>query len=48
MLAEDLAFHIALESLGPRIPAGDDAGGIEHVDGVVGDRVDEELKPPFL
>ena len=48
ILSEDLAFHIALEALGARIPTGDDPRRIEHVDGIVGDRVDEELEASFL
>ena len=32
---------VALEPLRARVPAGDHAAGIEHVDGVVGDRLDQ-------
>lgn len=34
---------IALDPLGARIPRGDMAGGIEHVDGVVHHRLDQLL-----
>lgn len=42
MLADDLGGCIALEPLGAGIPARDRAGRIEHVDRVVGDRIDQD------
>ena len=42
MLADDLVRPIALHPLGAGVPVGDDAGRIEHVDGVVDDAFDEQ------
>ena len=44
MAADHLLRAISLEPLGTRIPGGDMALGIEHVDDIVGDRVDQQLK----
>src|SRR5581483_6109729 len=41
MLADDFGFVITLKQPGPRIPACDDALRIEHIDGVIGDRIDQ-------
>jgi len=43
MVAHDLVGRIALGSLSATIPVGDDPIGIEHVDGIVGDVLDQEL-----
>ncbi len=40
--AEDVGGLIALEALGARVPTRHMAGRIEHVDGVVVDRVDQQ------
>ncbi len=45
MLADNLVGLIALEAPGARIPAGDMPLGIEHVDGIVGDALDQHLEP---
>ena len=42
MLAQDLGFRIALEAVGTRIPATDVSLGIEHIDCVVGDGIDQQ------
>ncbi|HTH98092.1 MAG TPA: hypothetical protein VL574_11805, partial [Stellaceae bacterium] len=42
MLADDLAGRIALEALCAGVPADDNAAGIDHVDGIVGDRLDQK------
>src|SRR5262249_27110590 len=44
VLAQDLSGGIAVEALGPRVPAGHDAAGIEHEEGVVGDALDQHAK----
>ena len=44
MPADDLVGLIALEAPRARIPGGDVAVGIEHVDGVIGDRIDQQLE----
>src|ERR1700684_4566516 len=44
MLADDLGFFIALEAARAGIPGGDIALRIQHVDCVIGDGIDEELK----
>src|SRR5919202_6669435 len=44
MLADDLRLEVALGPLSARVPARDDAVRGQHVDGVVGDRPDEELE----
>ena len=41
MLAQDFGFLVAFEAPRPRIPARDGAVQIEHVDGVIGDRLHE-------
>ncbi len=40
--ADDFLRGVAIERLGARIPAGDAPLGIEHVDRVILDRVDDE------
>ena len=42
MLADDLVRRIALDALRPRIPVGDDAFGVEHIDRIVGDALDQQ------
>jgi len=44
MCADDLAGLIALEAARARIPGRDMAARLEHVDGVVGDRIDQQLE----
>jgi len=41
MLADNLVRFIALEPARTCVPADDDAGGIEHVDGVIGNTLDQ-------
>jgi hypothetical protein len=41
-MADDLGGLVALETLGAGVPAGHPSVGVEHVDGVVGDRVDQQ------
>jgi hypothetical protein len=48
VLTDDLGFGVALEALRPRVPACYDAGGIEHVDGVVGHRLDQKPEALFV
>lgn len=48
MLAQDLGLRVALETPGARVPAGDDARWVGHVDGVVDHSVDEQAKTLFL
>jgi len=43
-LADDLVGRIALQPRGAGIPAHDAAVEVEHVDGVVDDRIDQQLK----
>ncbi len=45
VLAENLRGLVALEAPGPGVPAGHDAVGVEHVNGVVGDVLDEQARP---
>ncbi len=45
--AEDLLGRIALDALAADIPAGDDAGGVEHVQRVVGDTLDQKPETAF-
>jgi hypothetical protein len=45
--AEDLGFLVALKALGPGIPACDDPLGIEHIDRIVGDRIDQHAITVF-
>ena len=47
MLSDHLGRAVALEVLGPGVPVDDDARRIEHVDGVVLDRLHQEAKAPF-
>src|SRR5689334_14178421 len=47
MLAENFRGAIALETLSARIPARHITFGAEHVDRIVGDRIDKETKTPF-
>jgi hypothetical protein len=42
MPADDLAGGVALDRLGPRVPVGDDAVRVEHVDRVVVDALDQQ------
>src|SRR5271165_7182588 len=44
MLADDFARRIALDALAPDVPAGDDARGVEHVERVVGDTLDQQAE----
>ena len=44
MPADDLVWLIALEALGAGVPARDVAGGVEHVDGVIGDCADQQAE----
>ncbi|MNI90593.1 hypothetical protein D3C73_1481340 [compost metagenome] len=48
MLTEDLGLFIAFEASGPGIPAGNDAVGINHVDRIVDNRIDQQAKTPVL
>src|SRR5437868_5651378 len=48
MAAEDFRLDIALEALGAGIPARHPSLGVEHVDGIVRDRVDEEPIPTIV
>jgi hypothetical protein len=42
MLTENVLGLVPLEALGARIPAYHVAAGIQHVDGIISDRIDEE------
>jgi len=42
--AEDFLFLIALEAPRAGVPAGDRSVRLQHVDGIVGDRVDQQLE----
>ncbi len=42
MLADNLVGAVTLEALRAGIPAGHDAGRIEHIDGVIGNRFDQK------
>src|SRR5688572_20567075 len=44
MLADDLVGFIALEAARSRIPGGDTAVRLEHIEGVIGDRIDQKLE----
>ncbi len=48
MLADDFGSRIALDPLRAGVPAGDEAGRIDQVDGIVCYGVDEQLKPTFI
>ena len=48
MLAENLGFLVPLETLGTRVPAGNDAVGVDHVDRVVDHRVDQQPESPVV
>ena len=48
VLAEDFLARVALEALGARVPACHDAGGVQHVDGVVRHRFDQEAVAPLV
>ncbi|WP_211913868.1 hypothetical protein [Tardiphaga alba] len=48
MLADDFFRRIALEALGSGVPSRDIAFGIEQVDGVILDGVDQDLKSVTL
>src|SRR5208337_4527644 len=41
VLSDDLLGAVALDALCAPVPVGDDAIGIDHVDGIVGDAVDQ-------
>ena len=43
--AQDLGLRIALDALRAGIPAGDQARGVEHVDRIVVDGLDEQAGP---
>ncbi len=47
MLAEDLLGRIAFDALAADVPARDDAGGVEHVKGVVRDSFNQQTETPF-
>ena len=47
MAAEDLAAGIAFDPLGAGVPVDDMSIRIEHVDGVVGDALDQQLETAF-
>ena len=47
ILADDFGLLVSLETLGARIPARDRTVGVEHVDRIVGDRVDEHAVAAF-
>src|SRR5690606_6469223 len=42
--ADDLLGGVALDALRARVPVGDDAVGVEHEEGVIGDALDEEAE----
>ena len=44
MLADDLVGEVALDALGARVPVGHVSFGIEHVDGVIGDALDQQAE----
>ncbi|WP_292374440.1 hypothetical protein [Mesorhizobium sp.] len=44
MLAQDFRRGVALDLLGPRIPTRDEAIGVEAVDRIVSNGVDEKLE----
>ncbi|MNN03379.1 hypothetical protein D3C81_1160670 [compost metagenome] len=44
MFAENFRFFVALEAFGARVPTGDDAVGIDHVDRIVDHRIDQQTK----
>ncbi len=44
VLADDLARHVAFETLRPRVPATDDAARVQQVDRVVADARDQQLE----
>jgi hypothetical protein len=45
-LADDFVGRVALQPLGTGVPTTNGAIYIDHLDGVVHDRVYEQLKPP--
>src|SRR5579875_2585587 len=47
MAADDLIGGVALDSLSAGVPAGDIALGIEHENGVVGNRFDQKAEAAF-
>ncbi len=47
VLAEDLVLAIALETLRAGVPAHHLAAGIEHVDRIIGDALNEHLEPVY-
>src|SRR4051812_44339836 len=44
MFADNLVRPVALDSLSPGIPVRDDSAGVEHVDGVIGDALHQQLE----
>src|ERR1700761_3857320 len=44
MLTQDFLGGVALDALSPDIPARDDAGGVQHIESIVGDTFDEEAE----
>ena len=48
MLTDDLVTGVALEALRARVPTGHDPLRVEHVDGVIGDRLDQKLEALFV
>ena len=47
MLSDDLRCEITLDAFGAGVPVGDDAVGVEHVQGVVPHALDEMLEAPL-
>ena len=47
MLADDVFGRIALDPLGAGIPVGHPAFGVEHVDGIIGDALDQDPEAPL-
>jgi hypothetical protein len=48
MLSDDLFGRVPLEALCAGIPTDDDPGWVEHIDGVVGNGVDQSAIPPAV
>ena len=47
MLADDFLGGIAFDALRAGVPVGDDAAGVEHVDGVIGHPLHQNAEPPL-
>src|SRR5689334_5994363 len=47
MLADDFSCLIAFDALGTGVPAGDDTVGIDHVDRIIGDAIDQQPELPL-